>query len=79
MRNIKLTDEQAEWLEGILERELDDEYIDPDEGGDYYARTLEVYKAIQRKPRHFIDGLILQDLIGKREEQLKEIKSKKED
>lgn len=75
MRTIKLTDEQAKFLEGILERELDAEFVNPaDDRGDLYNKTLEIYKAVQPKPRNFIEALVIRDILNERNKELEELR-----
>lgn len=74
-RVFALTKEQWEFLNKILNKELDEEYINPaSDGGAYYEATLDVYKAIQPKPMNFIEAYALKDDLENREKELAEIK-----
>lgn len=77
MRTIHLTEEQAQLLETLIEHELDEEFIyQADGSGDaeHYAAVLDLYKAIRKKPRNFIEQFALDDMLSQRIEELEEIK-----
>lgn len=76
MRRITLTDEQAELLERLLEREMDEEWLYQMDGfrdPAHYKDVLSLYKAIQPKPRNFIDALSIKGLMSDRDRELAEI------
>ena len=78
MRTIKLTDEQAQLLEKLLEHEMDEEFlyqVDGDKETDYYAKLLDLYKAIQAKPRNGIEAFVIGDIIECRRKEMEEIKA----
>lgn len=77
MRTIKLTDEQAEFLEKLLEHEMTEEFVFQADGAhdpEYYETVLNLYKAIQKKPRNFMEAFVLDDIIGDREKELEELR-----
>ena len=77
MRTISLTNEQAEFLEGLLEREMDEEFlyqVDGNKDTQYYADLLALYKKVQGKPMNFIEAFAISDIVGQYEKQLEELR-----
>ena len=77
MRTIKLTDEQAKFLEGILEREMDEEFlyqVDGNKDTQYYAELLALYKKVLGQPMNFIEAFAISDIVGQYEKQLEELR-----
>ena len=75
MRTIKLTDEQADLLERLLEHEMDDEFIYQAEGSasaSHYEAVLGIYKAVY-KPAGFAIGT--PSVIRIREDELSKLKA----
>ena len=76
MRRITLTDGQAELLEKLLEREMDEEWLYQMDGfrdPAHYKDVLGLYKAIQRKPRNLIEAFAIKGLTSDRDRDLAEI------